>query len=75
MLGQFKRSKTQAVTARRCSTLKNSLARNTIIKIIVRVVLLVGLNKGGNMGLLDFIFGKDPEWVEVSKDTFSNVIW
>ena len=23
------------------------------------------------MGLLDFIFGKDPEWVEVSKDTFS----
>jgi len=23
------------------------------------------------MGLLDFIFGKDPEWVEVTKDTFS----
>ena len=23
------------------------------------------------MGLLDFIFGKDPEWEEVSKDTFS----
>ena len=23
------------------------------------------------MGLLDFIFGKDPEWVEVSKDTSS----
>ena len=33
--------------------------------------MLVGLNKGGNMGLLDFIFGKDPEWVEVTKDTFS----
>ena len=23
------------------------------------------------MGLLDFIFGKDPEWVEVTKDIFS----
>ena len=23
------------------------------------------------MGLLDFIFGKDPEWVEVTEDTFS----
>ena len=23
------------------------------------------------MGLLDCIFGKDPEWVEVTKDTFS----
>ena len=23
------------------------------------------------MGLLDFIFGKDPDWEEVSKDTFS----
>ena len=23
------------------------------------------------MGLLDFIFGKDPEWEEVSKDTLS----
>ena len=23
------------------------------------------------MGLLDFIFGKDPEWGKVSKDTFS----
>ena len=23
------------------------------------------------MGLLDFIFGKNPEWEEVSKDTFS----
>ena len=23
------------------------------------------------MGLLDFIFGKDPEWEEVSKETFS----
>ena len=23
------------------------------------------------MGLLDFIFGKAPEWEEVSKDTFS----
>ena len=23
------------------------------------------------MGLLDFIFGKDPEWEKVSKDTFS----
>ena len=23
------------------------------------------------MGLLNFIFGKDPEWEEVSKDTFS----
>jgi hypothetical protein len=23
------------------------------------------------MGLLDFIFGKNPEWVEVTKDTFS----
>ena len=31
----------------------------------------MGLDKGGNMGLLDFIFGKDPEWVEVTKDTFS----
>jgi hypothetical protein len=31
----------------------------------------VGLDKGGNMGLLDFIFGKNPEWEEVSKDTFS----
>jgi hypothetical protein len=24
------------------------------------------------MSLLDFIFGKDPEWEEVSKDTFSS---
>ena len=31
----------------------------------------MGLNKGGNMGLLDFIFGKDPEWMEVTEDTFS----
>jgi len=31
----------------------------------------MGLDKGGNMGLLDFIFGKAPEWEEVSKDTFS----
>jgi hypothetical protein len=23
------------------------------------------------MGLLDFMFGKNPEWEEVSKDTFS----
>ena len=37
----------------------------------MKVVLLVGLDKGGNMGLLDFIFGKAPEWEEVSKDTFS----
>ena len=33
--------------------------------------MLGGLDKGGNMGLLDFIFGKDPEWEKVSKDTFS----
>ena len=33
--------------------------------------MLGGLDKGVNMGLLDFIFGKDPEWVEVTKDTFS----
>ena len=33
--------------------------------------MLGGLDKGGNMGLLDFIFGKAPEWEEVSKDTFS----
>ena len=31
----------------------------------------MGLDKGGNIGLLDFIFGKDPEWVEVTEDTFS----
>ena len=31
----------------------------------------MGLNKGGNMGLLDFIFGKEPGWGKVSKDTFS----
>ena len=37
----------------------------------MKVVLLVGLDKGSNMGLLDFIFGKAPEWEEVSKDTFS----
>ena len=43
------------MTARRYSTLKNSLARNTIIKIIVRVVLLVGLNKGGIMK--GYLFG------------------
>ena len=24
------------------------------------------------MGLLDFIFGKDPDWEEVSKNTFSS---
>ena len=33
--------------------------------------MLVGLDKGSNMGLLDFIFCKAPEWEEVSKDTFS----
>ena len=43
------------MTARRCSTLKNSLARNTIIKIIVKVVLLVGLYKGGIMK--GYLFG------------------
>ena len=37
----------------------------------MKVVLLVALKKGGNMGLLNFIFGKDPEWGKVSKDTFS----
>ena len=37
------------MTARRCSTHKNFLACNTIIKIIVKVVLLVGLYKGGIM--------------------------
>ena len=26
----------------------------------------MGLDNRGNMGLLDFIFGKDPEWEEVS---------
>ena len=45
-------------TARRCSTLKNSLARNTIIKIRVKVVLLVGLYKGGIMK--GYLFGLGP---------------
>ena len=46
------------MTARRCSTLKNFLARNTIIKIIVKLVLLVGLYKGGIMK--GYLFGLGP---------------
>ena len=33
--------------------------------------MLVGLDKGATWAYLDFIFGKDPEWEKVSKDTFS----
>ena len=63
------------MTARRCSTLKNSLARNTIIKIIVKVVLLVGLYKGGIMkgylfGLGAMIVGSVVFWFFMLRTIF-----